>query len=148
MTRKKKIPHGGKGIIALLMYGVAFFSPLSNLPQITKLYTTQVTAGISLQTWIMYFIFGLVPLLYAIANHIKPLIISNALWVIVEIIMIYGILKIGTTQAPLLFENQLLINTIGKTMAGIGLICVSSAAAIFAHDLVDIEKLLGGNRAN
>lgn len=129
------------------MYGVAFISPLSNLPQITKLYSTQVTAGISLQTWIMYFIFGIVPLIYAFANHIKPLIISNALWVIVEIIMIYGILKIGVTQSPMQFESQLFINNIGKTLAGIGLICVSSAAAIFAHDLFDIEKILGAYRA-
>lgn len=119
------------------MYAVAFITPFSTVPQIITLFQTKVATGLSLQTWIMYLLFGMVPLAYAIINKIKPLIISNVLWTIIDLIMIVGIIKFGSLAGPSSYEKLLFINNIGKTMAGLGLICLTSAAALFGYDLAN-----------
>lgn len=128
-----------KQFVSYLMYGVAVFMPLSNYPQIQKLYSSRVTEGLSIETWIMYLIFGFIPLAYAIVNKIRPLVISNLLWTIVNLLMIYGIAAFSITERPPDYDRLLLINNIGKAINGIGLICLSSAAALFAHDLAGIQ---------
>ena len=134
--------HTINKIIGYLMYAVAVITPLSNLPQITQLYQTKVTTGLSITTWTMYLLFGLVPLTYALLHRIRPLIISNILWVVVEVIMLYGIISFGRSPLPYNYENLLLINTIGKTITGLGLIAVSSACALLAYDILDLRKKL------
>lgn len=135
MAKTKLSNKQAKRLVSYMMYGVAVVMPLSNYPQISKLYSTHVTSGLSIETWFMYLFFGFIPLAYAILNNIRPLVISNVLWTIVNLMMIYGIARFSILKAPPEFENLLLINNIGKTIGGIGLICFSSAAAIFAYDI-------------
>lgn len=122
------------------MYVTSLVMPFSNYPQIHQLYATKVTSGLSLSTWVMYLIFGLIPLFYAIVNNLKPLIISNILWSIVNLIMIYGIIRFGVLQGSGSFEHLLLINNIGKALTGLGLLSVSMAFALFAHDILESER--------
>jgi uncharacterized protein with PQ loop repeat len=121
------------------MFVVAFAAPLSNLPQIYTLFTLRVTEGLSLSTWVMYIAFAFIQLFYAITNKIKPLIISNLLWIVVELVMVYGILSFSISKAPPEYEQLLMINNLGKAVAGLALICISSAAALFAYDLHSLQ---------
>lgn len=121
------------------MYVVAFAMPLSHIPGIISLYQTKVTTGQSVTTWVVYFVGGLVPFAYAISNRLKPLIISNILWVTVDLLMLFGIIKFGTLAGSGSYERLLLINNFGKTLSGIGLICLSTAAILFAYDLTHSE---------
>ncbi|MEI6480899.1 MAG: hypothetical protein WCO19_01200 [Candidatus Saccharibacteria bacterium] len=125
-----------KKLIGLAMYAVAFIMPATNIPQITKLFSSHNATGLSIQTWIMYLLFGAIPLFYAFVNNIKPLIISNILWTLVELIMIYGIIRFGVLSDKNDLGFLITINTIGKTLTGFGLICFSSALALFGEDLV------------
>lgn len=138
MTQQKHLGVGKK-FIGYTMYVFAFIMPLSNLPQIYQLFQTQVTTGLSLQTWVLYMVFGFIPLTYAITYKIKPLIITNILWTIVDLIMIIGIIRFGYVSNDN-FEQLLMINNIGKTLAGLGFICLSSAAALFAHNIFKVSK--------
>lgn len=125
-----------KKLIGLAMYAVAFIMPATNIPQIAKLYSSQNATGLSIQTWIMYLLFGAIPLFYALVNNIKPLIISNVLWTLVELVMIYGIIRFGVLAGKNDLDFLITINTIGKTLAGFGLICLSSALALFGEDII------------
>lgn len=140
MSKHQKYFNNGQ-IIGWAMYVAAFIMPLTNLPQIIQLYQTQVATGLSLQTWVMYLVFGLIPLLYAINNNIKPLIITNVLWTLINIVMIVGILRFGTSLGSE-YEQLLLINNVGKAIAGLGFISLSFAAALFANDLLYTRKKL------
>ncbi len=138
MTAKKN--NTSKKLIGYAMYVVAFAMPLSHVPSVLNLYQTRVTTGLALDTWIIYFIGGLVPFAYAISNRIKPLIISNILWVTIDALMVYGIIKFGVLGGDNSFQRLLLINSIGKTLAGLGLIALSTAAILFGYDLIHTPK--------
>lgn len=125
--------------IGYMMYVVAVGMPLTTVPQLQQLYSTKVTTGLSLATWLMYTAFGIIPLLYAISNKLKPLILTNVLWLIVDSLMIYGIIRYSPNLMPHAYDNLLLINNIGKAINMIGLFCLSMAFAFFAADLIKEE---------
>jgi len=133
-------------LIGYMMYAVAVGMPFSNLPQVMQIYSTKVTTGLSISSWIMYAAFGVVPLLYAISNKLKPLIISNILWMVVDSAMIYGIFRYSPHLIPHDFQRLLLINNIGKFISQLGLFLLSAAFAIFAADLIQTEKALKRGR--
>jgi uncharacterized protein with PQ loop repeat len=138
MTAKKN--NTSKKIIGYALYIVAFVLPLSHISSIVNLYQTRVTTGLSLDTWIIYLIGALISLVYALANRLKPLIISNILWVTIGALMLYGIIKFGVLSGSNSFERLLLFNNIGKTLAGLGLIALSTAAILFGYDLINTPK--------
>ena len=127
-------------LVGLMMYGVSVGMPMTNIPQLQQLYATKVTAGLSLFTWVMYALLGLIPLAYAVINNLKPLIISNILWLMVEVMMIYGIIIYSPGMLPHDYERLLLINNIGKAIGYLGLFSISLAFAFFAMDLFETEK--------
>lgn len=87
LTKRKE-----KALINRVCTVFAVLMPLTTLPQIMLLYTTQNTGGLSLAMWILYTI-GVVPFLMfgVIYKHVQ-LIILNSLWLIVQLVMIVGIL--------------------------------------------------------
>src|SRR5476651_2546334 len=125
MTQRKD-RNSSRQIMGYLMYLTAIILPCTTAPQIYQLYLTKVSAGLSLSMWIMYLVFGLVPLAYGVMYKLKPIVITNIIWSIIDIIMIVGIIKYAPHTAPSDFDRLLLINTIGKTASGLGLICISS----------------------
>jgi uncharacterized protein with PQ loop repeat len=137
---KTKRHNSPNKIIGYAMYVVAFVMPLSHLPAIINLYQTQVTTGLSIESWVVYFFGAMVPLAYAITNKMKPLIISNILWLTIDLVMLFGIIKFGVLAGDDSFQRLLLVNNIGKTLAGLGLIALSTAAILFGYDLINTEN--------
>ncbi len=129
-----------KKIIGYMMYVVAVVMPLSNLPQINQVYSTKVVTGLSLYSWVTYLLFGLIPLFYAISNGLKPLIVSNILWIFVNLSMIYGIIIYSPNFIPKDFQRLLFINNAGKYIGVMGLFLVSTACALFAVDLIGLNN--------
>lgn len=78
-----------------LMTVAAVLHPLMTLPQIVKIYSTQSAHDISLFTWAMYCVLGVIFFLYAVAHNIKPLIVTQVLWALVDGAIIIGILLYG-----------------------------------------------------
>jgi uncharacterized protein with PQ loop repeat len=70
----------------------AILMPLTAVPQIQILYSSQDAGSLSLAMWVLYCV-GCLPFLMfgVIYKHIQ-LIILNTLWLIVQVIMIVGIL--------------------------------------------------------
>jgi uncharacterized protein with PQ loop repeat len=94
---KQNYPHPDLKIRLIDDLSIVFsiLNPMTVLPQIHLLYTTQDGTGLSLSMWIFY-CFGCIPfLLYAIVHKVPHLILLNVLWMIVQIIMVVGILIYG-----------------------------------------------------
>jgi len=87
LTKKKE-----KQLINRICAVFAVFMPLTTLPQIIQLYTTQNASGLSLLMWVLYTI-GVIPfLLFGIIYRHSQLVVLNALWILVQITMITGII--------------------------------------------------------
>ncbi len=78
-----------------LMWFVGILGPLFTIPQIYTIYTNKNAANISLITWVLYAFTNMVALLYAIIHRLKPLIITNALWQVINGLVIAGIIIYG-----------------------------------------------------
>lgn len=81
-----------KDILDKLVLAVAIIEPLSTIPQIIQIFSTQDATAISLATWILFAVAAVIWLLYGIKLKNTPLIISSLLWVITENIIVLGII--------------------------------------------------------
>jgi MtN3 and saliva related transmembrane protein len=75
-----------------LVLFVAIAEPLLTIPQIYQIWSTRSAAGVSLVTWAGYVITGVVWLVYGIRIKDRPLIISSAMWVLTEGLVLVGAL--------------------------------------------------------
>ena len=139
MVKTKKANKNDK-LIGYMMYAVSVGMPMTDIPQLIQIFSTKVATGLSASAWVMYAAFGVVPLMYAISNKLKPLIISNVLWMIVDAAMIYGIFRYSPHLIPHSYDRLLLLNNIGKFINQIGIFLLSLSFAIFAADLINVEK--------
>lgn len=71
---------------------VAVVQPIMVLPQALQIYNNRSAADVSLLTWSMLLIFNISNFIYGLVFGIKPLIINNAIWVIVDAAVVVGIL--------------------------------------------------------
>ena len=76
--------------IGKVAYIVALVGPLSSVPQIYEIWTERNASGVSFVTWTLFLLTSVVWLLYGVAKRDRPLIISNALWVVGEAIIMVG----------------------------------------------------------
>ncbi|HEV7952104.1 MAG TPA: hypothetical protein VGO98_01905 [Candidatus Saccharimonadales bacterium] len=93
ISKKKRINLFDKIIIV-----AAFMYPLSGLPQIVTVFSGN-TDGVSLISWISLLCFSILFLMYGLMHQIKPMIITNGLWIVVDGLVIVGILANGVSIA-------------------------------------------------
>ncbi len=74
-----------------IITAVAIMYPLMGVPQIINVFSGN-TAGVSLISWIAFTIFSVIFLAYGIVNKLRPIIITDSLWVVVNILVVIGIL--------------------------------------------------------
>lgn len=74
------------------MAAAAIIHPLTALPQVFVIYSTQNVAGVSLWTWFGFMVLGLIFLLYGIVHRIKPFIMTQVLWFIIDFAIVIGVL--------------------------------------------------------
>ena len=82
-------------LVDKLMMVAATAHPLTALPQVIQIYSTQDVAGVSLQTWLGFMMIGSLYLYYGILHKLKPIILNQILWFIVDILVVAGVLIFG-----------------------------------------------------
>jgi uncharacterized protein with PQ loop repeat len=92
LSKKRKLSLLDKSAIA-----AAFLYPMSGIPQVIEVFKGNVS-GVSLLAWFSFMVFSFLFLLYGLAYKIKPMIITNVLWFIVESLVVVGILIHSTTN--------------------------------------------------
>lgn len=79
------------GPLEKAVYVGAVIEPVMTLPQIYDTWTDPASGG-SILTWSAYFLFALVWLAYALKYRIRPLIITELLWVVFQGLVVVGLL--------------------------------------------------------
>jgi uncharacterized protein with PQ loop repeat len=75
-----------------LVMTIAFVEPLITIGQIVQLWRAKDATGNSLLTWSFFLFSACVWLVYGLKIRNKPLIVSSALWVLTEGIVVFEIL--------------------------------------------------------
>ena len=75
-----------------LMYFASFAYPFTAVPQIVQVYTSKDVTSLSLVSFALYVVFGSIFLAYAANKKLKPLIIEGALWLLIYLAMLVGII--------------------------------------------------------
>lgn len=75
-----------------LMLATGILGPLSAIPQVWAVYSSQDASSLSLVTWVFFFVIALVGFCYSLIHNIKILIVGYFLWLLIYIPMIIGIL--------------------------------------------------------
>lgn len=76
-------------------YIVYFFTvatPLFELPQAYQIYTNNSAADVSLLTWSFFLIDNFVWIIYALKRRVLPLLITTALYLLIETFIVIGII--------------------------------------------------------
>jgi uncharacterized protein with PQ loop repeat len=79
-------------IVDRAMAVAAVVHPLSAVPQISQIYSTHDVSGVSLFTWLFFVLVGGVFLAYAVVHRIRPLILTQILWSVNDLLIVGGIL--------------------------------------------------------
>lgn len=69
--------------------------PLTSVPQIVKVFSSHSAHDLSLLSWLLYAVLEAIFLIYAIQKRLVPIIIQDALWLLVYIILVIAILLYG-----------------------------------------------------
>jgi len=77
----------------MLTFGV--LGPIATIPQIMNIFVDRQTAGISVPSWSFYVVSSVMTLSYGIVHRLKPLIVSGALWLVVNSLVVIGCVIYG-----------------------------------------------------
>ena len=71
-------------------YFFAVFGPVMTIPQVLRIWVGKDASGVSPISWSAYLVVAVFWLTYGIAHKAKPIIFTNILWIIFEIMIIAG----------------------------------------------------------
>lgn len=121
-----------KHVLDRVIYIASFAGPMTALPQIYQIFSTQSAAGVSIWGWVMGLGFSAIWITYALFYGLKPILVAQSLWIMVDVSIITGILMYNKDVRITLPYNQLLtLNYIGKFATIIGVI--AGVAAIWVY---------------
>lgn len=86
---RHKVKNNGPIDTMALLVGV--FQPFLTLPQIYLVYTTRDASDVSLIMWLGFDVASIVLLMYGLRHKLKPIIIAQALWLIVQTPMVIAV---------------------------------------------------------
>jgi uncharacterized protein with PQ loop repeat len=87
IMKNKKIK---RGMLSSLVLVVAIVEPLTTVPQIYQIWSSRSASGVSRLTWSGDVVAAAIWLIYGCTQKDKPLIMSSALWIIAEGLVVYG----------------------------------------------------------
>ncbi|MCL5012050.1 MAG: PQ-loop domain-containing transporter [Patescibacteria group bacterium] len=74
---------------------VAIVAPMTMIPQIVKVFATHDATGLSMLSWALFCFFNVFWIFYGVVHRSLPIIISNSLWFVTQLIIVMGILIYG-----------------------------------------------------
>lgn len=78
-----------------VMYVMGIIGPLVSIPQLIEIYIRQNAEGISVSTWLGYVFLTALWLVYGIVHRERPIILTQVLWLIVNILVVIGAILYG-----------------------------------------------------
>jgi uncharacterized protein with PQ loop repeat len=119
-------------ILDRTIYIASFAGPMTAMPQIYTIFATQSATGVSIWSWILGLGFSAIWITYALFYRIKPILVSQCLWVMIDLIIIVGIMMYNQdVRLELPYEQLLMLNHIGKYATIIGIL--AGVGAIYVY---------------
>ena len=136
MVKKKKSQASLRAmegrVIDKMMGMVSIVGPVSASPQVVEIFTKQSAQGVSLLSWVMYLMLGVISLSYGLFHKLKPIVVSQILWTIMDLVVIAGILMYSRGVVPnLSFDALVLLNNLGKVLIIVSFACGAMAISFF-----------------
>lgn len=82
-------------VVDNLIYGAAILYPAMSLPQIFKIFNSKSANDLSIHSYILFIVFEIIFLFYGLSYKLKPIVVAASLWLVVYVIIIFGILMHG-----------------------------------------------------
>lgn len=89
---KKAHAQPKKEFFDYIVYFFTIATPLFELPQAHAIYTGQSAEDVSLLTWGFFLLDNFVWIIYALKRRIIPLLVTTAIYLIVELVIVVGII--------------------------------------------------------
>lgn len=86
MSKKKRL-----ALIDRVAIVASFMYPLTGVPQVIEVLGGN-TAGISLLSWAGFGLFSAFFVLYGVLHKVRPMIITNTIWFVIDMLVITGTL--------------------------------------------------------
>ena len=86
--KKQRVPYTS---LDYLVYIISFVGPILTIPQIYDVWIRK-DFSVNVITWGSYIIIEMIWLYYGIINKVRPIILSNCLWILVNGLVILGAL--------------------------------------------------------
>lgn len=90
LKKAKKAKVADNKTLERAMVVVAVVEPLMTIPQIVDLFSKPGQDHVSVLTWILYMVTSVMWLVYGLYHKNMPLILTGALWVIMEGLVVVG----------------------------------------------------------
>lgn len=81
-----------KYIIDRVVMLTGLIGPIASVPQAVEIYSGLDAQGVSLISWAFFIVTNGSLLVYSIVHKLPALIVSNILWVVIEVVVVVGIL--------------------------------------------------------
>lgn len=82
-------------MIDRVMMVASIIHPLTTIPQVYEIFSTQNASGVSLLTWLGFMAIGVIFLTYGIAHRLTPFIVNQVIWFALDLLIIIGIILYG-----------------------------------------------------
>lgn len=79
--------------IAMIAGGV--IGPLSALPQIFEIFSSQDAGSVSLISWLLFFILSIVGIVYSVVHKEKVILLGYILYALADLSVVIGVLLYG-----------------------------------------------------
>jgi len=87
---KKKKRAKQRSTVDWLVYLAIVIGPVLTMPQVYSIWV-QGSKGVSVISWIAYLVASLIWLVYGVKHKDRPIIIVEAIWVVLEVLIVAGI---------------------------------------------------------
>ena len=88
-------PDKWKNFVDKAIFVVGAFGPIMSIPQLLKIWIEKDATGVSIITWEAFLFIASFWLIYGIMHKEKPIIFTQSLWILTEILIVIGILIYG-----------------------------------------------------
>jgi len=83
-------PDKLKRFIDNSIFFVSFIGPIMTIPQLYEIWIVRNASGVSTISWASYLFVNTFWLVYGILHKEKPIIMANALWLLIDILIVGG----------------------------------------------------------
>jgi uncharacterized protein with PQ loop repeat len=94
-NEENQSPSNWKKILDKCIYVVGIIGPIMTLPQVHMIWINHKVEGVSLVSWSAYLIIAIFWISYGLAHKEWPIIITNALFLILDAVIVVGIILYG-----------------------------------------------------